>query len=57
MTTIQGEIDYPNGERYVGRFVNDRPEGAGVKTWPDGRRYDGQFVRGLPNGQVEPHGA
>jgi len=29
----KGELNLPNGEKYVGNFVNNLPEGDGVKTY------------------------
>lgn len=53
---VQGVLEYSNGEKYVGQFARDFPEGHGVKTWPaqgttKPRRYEGQFSRGAPSGE------
>lgn len=40
----KGELSLANGEKYVGSFVNNLPEGDGVKTFINGDRYTGQFL-------------
>ena len=46
-----GSITFPNGEKYVGEFSDDRYHGQGTYTYPDGLRYSGQYVNGKRNGQ------
>ena len=32
---------WPDGDVYVGGFLNDKKEGEGKFTWADGRKYEG----------------
>jgi hypothetical protein len=43
-----GQRLYANDISYVGAFVQDRPDGAGVMTWRDGVSFTGVFSRGRP---------
>ncbi len=31
-----GTLEFKNGEKYVGDFVNDKAHGKGKHTWPSG---------------------
>jgi len=45
---------YKNGKfetSFVGEYINDKAEGAGVLTWKDGVEYVGQWKNGLKHGQ------
>ena len=47
-----GKDTYPNGDTYVGEYVNDRFHGRGVSVRGDKRRrYTGDFVNGIEHGQ------
>jgi len=46
----QGELEYPNGERYSRTFENDTISGFGMYSWPNGERYFGNWVNGLADG-------
>jgi hypothetical protein len=37
---------FPNGEKYVGQWENDKYHGRGILTLPDGSVYEGQFEEG-----------
>ena len=39
------------GESYVGRMVNDQPQGRGNKTFQNGSVYEGEFKNGKIHGQ------
>ncbi|CAF4576671.1 unnamed protein product [Rotaria socialis] len=46
-----GSFDCNNcGHKYVGSWVNDKPNGQGVSVWPNGSRYDGNWKDGLKDG-------
>ncbi len=44
------EVGLPNGERYVGEFRNNRPEGKGRYTYANGE-YVGSFKNGTMEGE------
>ena len=46
-----GTLISPSGQRYVGEFKDDKPNGQGTQTWPDGQRYVGEFKDDERNGQ------
>ena len=46
-----GVMTYPDGQKYVGRWEDDKRNGQGTLTYPDGREYEGEFKRGERNGQ------
>jgi hypothetical protein len=39
------------GDRYVGQFKDDKPNGQGTYTHANGNKYDGEFKDGKRNGQ------
>ena len=45
-----GEINYPNGNRYAGEITMYTAHGKGVLTYANGDVYRGQFVRDWPEG-------
>ena len=47
----QVNLTFPNGDKYVGEFKDDKPNGQGTYTWSDGRKYEGEFKDGYRNGQ------
>ena len=47
----QVNLTFPNGDKYVGEFKDDKPNGKGTYTWSDGRKYEGEFEDGKQNGQ------
>jgi hypothetical protein len=46
-----GEVDFPNGEKYVGEVREGQPNGQGTYTWANGAKYVGQWNNGQRNGQ------
>lgn len=46
-----GTITYINGDRYVGRWANDYPNGMGKYFFKTKERYEGNFVNGEFDGQ------
>lgn len=46
-----GQIDYANGNKYVGDWVEDMATGEGTFTWANGDRYEGQFKEGRRHGK------
>ena len=44
-------IIYPNGNKYVGEYRDDKRTGQGTLTWANGDKYVGQFQDGKRTGQ------
>ena len=44
--TTYETITYPNGEKYVGEYKDDKFHGQGTYTWPDGRAKSGIWKDG-----------
>ncbi len=47
----EGEYDWGDGVRYIGRFLNGRRHGPGNLVYPDGTSYSGQFKDNVYGGQ------
>ena len=47
----QVNLTFPNGDKYVGEFKDDKPNGKGTYTWSDGGKYEGEYKDGKKNGQ------
>jgi len=47
----QGNETYPNGERYVGEYLNGQRGGLGTYRFAKGNKYVGEYKDGQPNGQ------
>lgn len=47
----QGQLDYSNGDQYVGHFHNGAFDGYGRFTSHNGWVYEGNFVRGTAEGK------
>lgn len=47
----QGQLDYANGDQYVGHFHNGAFDGYGRFTSHNGWVYEGKFVRGTAEGK------
>ncbi len=48
--TSKGSLLLPNGDKYVGDFVNGKFNGTGTYSWLNGDKYVGDFVNGKFNG-------
>lgn len=46
----EGHIAYPNGDKYVGTFINGNLTGNGTYIFKDGETHCGAFNCGIPNG-------
>ncbi len=46
----KGLMVYPDGSRYEGYFLHNKPHGDGTFIYPNNDRYVGQFRNGLRNG-------
>ena len=53
----RGVFAYPDGSRYEGQFITNKPQGTGVFYYPNGDRYVGQFKQGYRHGQGKLHHA
>jgi len=42
-----GTLEFKNGEKYVGDFVNDKAHGKGKHTWPSGEYYEGDYFENV----------
>jgi hypothetical protein len=46
-----GQVDFLNGEKYVGEVREGQPNGQGTYTWANGAKYVGQWTNGQRNGR------
>jgi antitoxin component YwqK of YwqJK toxin-antitoxin module len=46
-----GIMNYSDGSKYEGEFVNHLKEGKGVLVWKNGDKYSGDFKNDLPHGK------
>jgi len=46
-----GTYTLANGDKYVGEFKDDKPNGKGTYTWADGAKYVGGYKDNKRNGQ------
>ena len=46
----KGEINYPNGDKYIGEFAEGSVRGKGKYLFSDGDIHYGHFYDGIPNG-------
>jgi len=37
----KGKLEFVDGKKYDGDFIEDNKHGKGVFEWPDGKKYDG----------------
>jgi hypothetical protein len=44
-------LTWPDEQKYVGEFKNDKPDGQGTYSFPGGAKYVGEIKDGLYNGQ------
>jgi len=49
--TCVGEMNFPNGEKYVGEVKDGQPHGRGTFIWPNGEKYVGDWKNGQRNGR------
>ena len=42
---------WPDGDKYVGEFNDDKPNGQGTYIYSSGHKYVGKFKGGLKHGQ------
>ncbi|NOT38161.1 MAG: peptidase C14 caspase catalytic subunit p20 [Saprospiraceae bacterium] len=47
----KGIIDYADGSKYVGEFVNGEPKGTGICEYANGDRYEGMWANHAPHGE------
>jgi len=50
-TNCVGEVNFPDGGKYVGEVRDGQPNGRGTFTWPNGEQYVGDWRDGQRNGQ------
>jgi len=50
-TNCVGQVNFPNGEKYVGEVREGQPHGQGTFTWPNGEKYVGEWRDGQRNGR------
>src|SRR4051794_25341507 len=50
-TNCAGTRTYPNGDKYIGGFKDDMPNGKGTYTYVKGIKYVGEFKEVEPDGQ------
>ena len=48
---VKGISIYPGGSKYVGQFLNFKPEGYGTFLWDNGDRYYGYWKNGKAHGK------
>ncbi|CAF1218516.1 unnamed protein product [Rotaria sordida] len=47
----KGKMDYANGYKYIGDWVEDVATGEGVFIWTNGDQYEGQYQNGQRHGK------
>ena len=47
----QGTYTYSNGDKYVGKYKDDKRNGQGIYTFPNGNQYAGEYKDDKKNGQ------
>jgi len=48
---VKGISIYPGGSKYVGEFINFKPDGYGTFLWDNGDRYYGNWKNGKTDGR------
>ena len=48
---VKGISKYPGGSKYVGEFIDFKPDGYGTFLWANGDRYYGNWKNGKTNGK------
>ena len=46
-----GTYTWPDGQKYVGEYKDDKKHGQGTYTWPDGVKYVGEYKDDKKHGQ------
>lgn len=46
----EGELDYANGDKYIGTFKMGKKDGKGIFTWKSGPYYSGEWKDGVRHG-------
>lgn len=46
-----GEVNFLDGENYIGDFMNGMPHGNGTYRYKEGSKYIGEWKNGMRNGQ------
>jgi len=46
----RGVLEWKDGKKYTGEFINDKREGQGTFIWADGREYKGGWKNGKQHG-------
>jgi hypothetical protein len=52
-----GTFEYKNGDRYIGQFVNSKPEGKGIYINSKKESISGEFKDGKPHGFASQYDA
>ena len=47
----KGIYHYPNGDKYVGEWKDDRFHGVGIYLFANGERYEGTLYEGAKDGK------
>ncbi len=47
----RGIMDYADGSKFIGEFINGEPRGKGVCYYANGDRYDGMWINHAPHGE------
>lgn len=47
----RGRMDYADGSKYIGNFVNGEPKGNGICYYVNGDRYEGMWSNHAPHGE------
>ncbi|MEO6693451.1 MAG: caspase family protein, partial [Saprospiraceae bacterium] len=47
----RGTLNYGDGSKYVGEFINGEPKGKGICYYANGDRYEGLWENHAPNGE------
>ncbi|HMO39269.1 MAG TPA: caspase family protein [Saprospiraceae bacterium] len=50
-----GKYTYHDGTRFIGDFLDGKPEGTGMVYYKSGQRYEGQWRKDQPNGKGVMH--
>ena len=48
---VSKNVQWPNGDRYYGDYVDNQRTGKGIYIWANGDRYEGEFYEGMRDGR------